>query len=432
MLACPKSAPAALQKATMADMQRHAVRSLRYVVLGSLAVAAWFTWKTSRRTQRNVPVTVGACVKDGRAVSGLRPPVRRRRQQVVLFSPLLPLVAAAASVFGYFALEATTGSNQITTNPPLQVGVYMPMKYEKYVDKLLTSAHASVNPEWQLQITAISDGFAVIDFNLGPAVYLYNGEPVIRHTVLSAHGSLPAGLDVAFSFPPGTKYGNGNLTELEWALNNAGLETSPDSTCASWADDSGRFHTVLLHAARDKYGDIVACAVPRIDSFKDFSLSVVAEVPIASLKESLGGASYMSVVNPLNVNEVETMSQSTKVSTDLDFAPAKSYDLAVRIPDRLTYNDLEPGPTSVGQQTRHWTVNPGSYVSVTMEDQQRRTLLDVAQQVLLILAGIFLGLIPAALTLTTRTRRKLHATSQPGRRPPRTPVGRFRVDRLGD
>jgi hypothetical protein len=167
-----------------------------------------------------------------------------------------------------------------------------------------------------------------------------------------------------------------------------------------------------LRAVRDDgYDDVVACTVPPIDSFKDFSLSVVADIPVASLKESISGQSYISVVNPQTLNAVETMYQSSVIPADLDWAPAKSYNLAIQIPSGLSYSDLEPGPNSVGQQTRHWTVDPGSYVSVAMEDQQRHSLLDVIQQVLLIVSGILFGLFPASLALATRARRNRHVTS---------------------
>jgi hypothetical protein len=315
----------------------------------------------------------------------------------MLVSPLLPLMAAAACVYGYFALGTAANTDSVATAVPLQVGVYVPAKDQKYLMDLLAASHKPKYPVWQLQVVTRADGTAVVAFNLGPADSYYNGMPDIQHTILPARGSLPKGLDVAFSLPTGTRYG-----ERQPLIDD--LAIAPDSSCASWTDSRGQSHTVYFRVVRpdDFIDDIVVCSVPPIASFTAFSLSVAADVPVTSMRESVGGSSYVSVVNPVTVNAVETEVQSVYIPQDLDFAPAQAYGLTLQIPDSLTFGDLEPAAADAGQQTRRWTVAPASYVSATMQDQYRRTLLDVLQQVLLVVAGIFFGLIPAALPLAAR------------------------------
>lgn len=139
-------------------------------------------------------------------------------------------------------------------------------------------------------------------------------------------------------------------------------------------------------------------------------IGISADAPVRSLRESLVGRSTVAVSNPRTL-QVTAAQDNGAIPPTLMYGLAEPYGLYLQPANKWTFSDLQPEPSGVGQQTRQWLVDAGGFISAGMINPHRRTTVDLVAQILLLLAGMFFGLIPAAISVARRTHRQAPDTT---------------------
>lgn len=319
---------------------------------------------------------------------------------LLVASPAVFVALAASLLYADLRIRS---AETVTTSvqPGLQLsmfGVYISPEDQKSLAALSDSTSQSPTGPWQLR-AAVAEQNMAIEYSFGSlAPPSLGGKWELIPARLS--GSLKKSTEIVFMVPTGTDF----YKPAKQPSLLAAMPNDPSSACAEWTA-GGQSHSVRPRIL-DGGGapDLAVCKIPPIPETKDLAIKIFATVHAPTLHSSFYGESRISVLN--QATAFVTMHQSSELPPGIEYSSGRPLDLHLQISGNRSFDQMFPDPASGTIDSREWIMQPGGEVVVNLADTSRHNLVDVTEQFVLILAGIFFGLLPTAIGSAHKAKRK--------------------------
>jgi len=326
---------------------------------------------------------------------------RFRRTQSVKWATasLGLLVCSVMSITAYYDLERDRSGGSSPTLSPIPVGVYLSGADKDALQHLRLGDGSQARPSWHTMVEAQGHPAGVaLTVSLGRLLADQFGNPYGNEGL---SGTLSHSVTIVFSLPSGAAE-KSVRTDVEKAVD----PNEYPGYCAHWESDVKGHRkqidlTPVWLPGGDGWPDVAICRIPPIPDVIDLDISMWAYADVPALEQSISGASSVAISNPGALTV--TMGQSDSVPQDLMYTGSERYRLDLIPPVGSRFETLQPPAVGAGPAGRRvWSVEPGGFISTDVVDPDRRALSGVAEEVLLIMAGFFLGLFASVLPRTFR------------------------------